>query len=600
MKRRRALDAVAVGSTPRKHPSPSPTTKKLRDPAWAPSVGAAFVLLLIARILGAAFNIILDCDEVYNYWEPLHYLLYGYGMQTWEYSSAYALRSYLYLILHALIAFPAKLILGSSTGKVYVFYTVRAALGIISSGLEATLYRCVLQKSAGTAVSFFLFLLFSSGMFLSSNTLLPSTFTMYAMMASTIGVLQNQTQVTIVSAVVGVVLGWPVAGIAFVPYALYVLLQPHLVASFGTGAAALALTVVPLLGVDHYFYGKLTVSLWNFILYNVAGGGQSALYGVEGPFFYVKNGINNFNVSLVLAFLLPVVILGHWLWPHLRLMDGKEGSDENKCRWLPSLLLACSPLYLWFFAISMLPHKEERFLYVVYPQICLAAAVSLEAVVATANRLLHARPSSLSLLHARFTELIIFLSKWAVLLAYSLVSIARTVAILWHYGAPLIVYRSLPRLPDDLGTGHRAPVQVCVGREWHRFPSAFFLPSNHYRLAFVDSGFRGLLPAPFNPRAGGTSAAPAVLNNENRHEPLLYVEDVKDCKYLVDFEMPKSDSLRSLHPDILWEVVASEDFVEASLSPALTRALYIPLVSKRMNAVGKYMLLWQVTGSATD
>ena len=31
------------------------------------------------------FNIIHDCDEVYNYWEPLHYLLYGYGKQTWEY-----------------------------------------------------------------------------------------------------------------------------------------------------------------------------------------------------------------------------------------------------------------------------------------------------------------------------------------------------------------------------------------------------------------------------------------------------------------------------------------------------------------------------------
>ena len=47
----------------------------------------AFVVLLSARLISALFNLIHDCDEVYNYWEPLHYLLYGYGMQTWEYRS---------------------------------------------------------------------------------------------------------------------------------------------------------------------------------------------------------------------------------------------------------------------------------------------------------------------------------------------------------------------------------------------------------------------------------------------------------------------------------------------------------------------------------
>ena len=46
---------------------------------------SAFAVLLVARTLSAVLNIIHDCDEVYNYWEPLHYLLYGYGKQTWEY-----------------------------------------------------------------------------------------------------------------------------------------------------------------------------------------------------------------------------------------------------------------------------------------------------------------------------------------------------------------------------------------------------------------------------------------------------------------------------------------------------------------------------------
>ena len=37
------------------------------------------------RLVYARYNLIHDCDEVFNFWEPLHYLLYGYGKQTWEY-----------------------------------------------------------------------------------------------------------------------------------------------------------------------------------------------------------------------------------------------------------------------------------------------------------------------------------------------------------------------------------------------------------------------------------------------------------------------------------------------------------------------------------
>ncbi|CAI5477681.1 unnamed protein product [Closterium sp. Yama58-4] len=77
---------------------------------------AAFVFLLISRSISAAVNIIHDCDETFNYWEPLHYLLHESGFQTWEYSSAFALRSYLYLFLHALVALPVTLFFGNGSG----------------------------------------------------------------------------------------------------------------------------------------------------------------------------------------------------------------------------------------------------------------------------------------------------------------------------------------------------------------------------------------------------------------------------------------------------------------------------------------------------
>ena len=42
-------------------------------------------LLGTLRYMSATSNIIHDCDEVFNYWEPLHFLLYKSGFQTWEY-----------------------------------------------------------------------------------------------------------------------------------------------------------------------------------------------------------------------------------------------------------------------------------------------------------------------------------------------------------------------------------------------------------------------------------------------------------------------------------------------------------------------------------
>jgi alpha-1,2-mannosyltransferase len=41
---------------------------------------------------------ILDCDEVYNSWEPLHFMLVGSGLQAWEYAQHYALQTYAYLL----------------------------------------------------------------------------------------------------------------------------------------------------------------------------------------------------------------------------------------------------------------------------------------------------------------------------------------------------------------------------------------------------------------------------------------------------------------------------------------------------------------------
>ena len=38
---------------------------------WVPSQQVAFLWLLVPRVLGAFLMHITDCDETYNYWEPV-------------------------------------------------------------------------------------------------------------------------------------------------------------------------------------------------------------------------------------------------------------------------------------------------------------------------------------------------------------------------------------------------------------------------------------------------------------------------------------------------------------------------------------------------
>ena len=64
---------------------------------------------------------------------------------------------------------------------------------------------------------------------------------------------------------------------------------------------------------------------------------------------------------------------------------------------------------------------------------------------------------------------------------------------------------------------------VCVGCEWYRYPSSFFLPSSQYHVAWLDDGFTGLLPRPFDPTLGGTTAAPQYFNSKNKASPDQFV-----------------------------------------------------------------------------
>jgi len=52
---------------------------------WLPSFWTTAQLLIAARVVLAMSLPIPDCDETFNYWEPTHMMMYGRGLQTWEY-----------------------------------------------------------------------------------------------------------------------------------------------------------------------------------------------------------------------------------------------------------------------------------------------------------------------------------------------------------------------------------------------------------------------------------------------------------------------------------------------------------------------------------
>lgn len=125
--------------------------------------------------------------------------------------------------------------------------------------------------------------------------------------------------------------------------------------------------------IDSFAYGKLSIVPFNIIRYNALSSSNPKLYGTSPWYYYILNGILNFNLVLPLAFLsLPLLALTAQVEPKKLAIVKPE---HTKSVILLSLRLI--PFYLWFGLLSSQPHKEERFMFPAFPLACLNAAVSL-------------------------------------------------------------------------------------------------------------------------------------------------------------------------------------------------------------------------------
>ncbi|KAF4113562.1 alpha-1,2-mannosyltransferase ALG9 [Onychostoma macrolepis] len=544
---------------------------------WAPEGSTAFKCLVSARFCAALLSNISDCDETYNYWEPTHYLLYGTGMQTWEYSPAYAIRSYAYLWLHALPAcFHAKIL---QTNKVLVFYFLRCMLAFTCCVCELYFYKAVCKKF-GLHVGRLLlaFLVLSAGMFCSSAAFLPSTFCMYSTVVAMTGWFQGRPSLAVLGIAAGAIVGWPFSALLGIPIAFDLLFLKKKWKSFITWTlVALLLFLVPVVVVDSYYYGKLVIAPLNIILYNVFTPHGPDLYGTEPWHYYFVNGFLNFNIVFVLAlFSLPLTALMEALLQRFNVQN------LGRPYWL-----TLSPMYLWMLVFFTRPHKEERFLFPIYPLICLCGAVALSSL----QKCYHFIFQRYRLEHYTIS------SNWLALgsvLLFGVLSLSRSVALFRGYHAPLDLYPEFHRIAKD-PTIHTVPegrlVNVCVGKEWYRFPSSFLLPNN-WHLQFIQSEFRGQLPKPYAMGPDATWIIPSDMNDQNLEEPSRYVE-LKQCHYLVDLatetEAPREPQYATNKEE--WSIIAEKPFLDPTRSSRLLRAFFIPFLSEQYTTYSRYVIL---------
>lgn len=129
--------------------------------------------------------------------------------------------------------------------------------------------------------------------------------------------------------------------------------------------------------IDSLAYGKIALVPWNIFSYNVLGGGERGpdLYGSEPWSYYFLNLTLNFNIVAPLAVAsLPALLVTHTM-DYKRLGISKHGADESSPYTILTFRLVA--VYVWIGLLTAQSHKEERFMYPIYPLLCFNASVTV-------------------------------------------------------------------------------------------------------------------------------------------------------------------------------------------------------------------------------
>ncbi|CAM9014136.1 unnamed protein product [Wickerhamomyces anomalus] len=518
-------------------------------------------------------------QKVFNYYEPLNFLLRGFGKETWEYSPVYAIRSWAYLLPYSIPLFPiTKAIDTFQLQPQIAFYSTRLLVVSFTLYSELHLYG-TLKNSIDFDLSglYILFSALSPGMSHASVALLPSSFAMNCTCLAMSNLIKyfhkramkNALLVTFWFAIGGL-FGWPfVLILAVLPTLVVIKQNIHIFKLFKRFVGWSIFIVLVLIGIcveiDSQFYQKTVLVPLNIVLYNVVFADENAgpnIFGVEPLSYYIINLLLNFHLLAILGY------IGVALVPLLSSIISI--SKNNKLSSLETLTIL-SPIVVWSGIFFSQPHKEERFLYPIYSIIILSASFTtryiLESISVAVNKFIK-KPAKLG-------NLFYLIGLFSILANVKIISILRINSLSSNYIAPLNVYNHIPA---------NASGNLCVGREWYRYPSSFFLPKD-LRLRFIKSNFDGLLPGDFNETLStldSISSVPPNMNNLNKFDPSKLFE-FDQCDYAIDINQPidqESNEIGFIDEQNNvrkgWELIHSEQFLNNPESVGPARILKFP------------------------
>jgi alpha-1,2-mannosyltransferase len=551
-------------------------------------------------------------------------------MQTWEYAPQYALRTYAYLLPMAGVAkglqfvldwlplsivqqLPSLLLLpdvmqGSSSvisslgsqNKPLLFALLRSSLAVFSCYSELSflnaIHDCISPNVAHwTAICSWA----AAGNFHANQAYLPSSTVMILWRLSAAYQLKGRHVGAINWGLLAVLaVGWPFCAVLFVSTGCWTLWKAVCKSSqaFAEGRRAANSTTLGsvlrvlkrvatratvlqgiVMGIDYCYYDQLVSPIWNIFAYNAQAGGDE-LYGVEPLSYYVKNLALNFNVVAFLGVAgLPLLMMKMLTQ---RVLHGQTGVESDRLK-----ILVLIPMYIWLGIVLPRPHKEERFLFPIYPMLCFGAAIAVEEMICGMSYITSKIGSSSK--KQGFSNGTRLLLGAVVLAPCAIVSISRSAALYYNYSAPLALYGHLfTHMTASSVVKSERTIYVCTAGEWYRYPSSFFLPPNT-QLGFLKSSFTGQLPQPFTAmgsKKDSLAIQTGLFNDVNKEEMDRYI-DIEECSYVVELVPSVVSDNTADRPECIqymdsssrsWNLTASYDYLDAESTPTLHRTLYLP------------------------
>ena len=579
-----------------------------------------YTALLLTRLHAAAYAIIPDCDEVYNFWEPLNFLTRFFGKQTWEYSPEYAIRSYAYLVQYSLLIYPINwfsyvLHLYNVVVPSYaLFYLVRFILAMSFTLAEIKLSKSLKFLNSNIQNWFLLSQILSPGMYQAAISILPSSYTLLFGIISTTYIIhffntekfissidielvnledkaktikeapkvdelaprtnmllnlyrvssplitKSYTIATLLTAIAGFA-GWPFSMVLVVPFITYTLINSLVFSPksvLKNDYSTLRLFSVYLLsGLSCLFFIAFFVAQFDSLFYK-----KTAYVGFNILSYNVfhasdSTGPDIFGTEDATWYFRNLLLNFHVFFVIASL---NFFTLFNRYQ----LVIYKLPLLIWFGIFLSQPHKEERFMYPVYHLISISFAQFMSCETFKSNLV---------------TRIFKKLLNYFVLISTTLLFLTRVSNLNTNYSAPLNVFKYF----SDSTVNNYSPVteNVCIGREWYHYPSSFFL-NNNQRLKFTQSSFDGMLPGDFSEPAvhsfeglvNTTAAIPIGFNNMNKFNPDFVIES-SNCKYYVDIDKQYSskDAISLENPE--WEVLYCEEILDADNSSGVEKSLNI-------------------------